>query len=123
MKEIITKHLQSEQYAWSGLVEIFKTQPNFRIELLAGILVILLGFILRITTHDFIMVLFCISFVLISEALNSTIEKMCDVILEQYHEKIKSAKDISAAMVLISAITTVIVGIAIFLPYLLEIIK
>lgn len=123
MKEIITKHLQSEQYAWSGLVEIFKTQPNFRIELLAGILVILLGFILRITTHDFIMVLFCISFVLISEALNSTIEKMCDVILAQYHEKIKSAKDISAAMVLISAITTVIVGIAIFLPYLLEIIK
>ncbi|WP_421919047.1 diacylglycerol kinase family protein [Marinifilum sp.] len=49
---------------------------------------------------------------------NTAIENICDFIHPDYHDKIKKIKDISAAAVLIGAITALLVGLLIFLPKL-----
>ena len=57
--------------------------------------------------------------VLITETLNTAIEKTVDMITKEYSEEAKVVKDISAGAVLFSAIASVIVGIIIFLPKIL----
>ena len=56
--------------------------------------------------------------VLIAEMVNTALESMTDLIEEKYHVKAKIAKDVSAGMVLVSAISSLIVGLIIFVPKL-----
>jgi diacylglycerol kinase (ATP) len=57
-----------------------------------------------------------IAIVLVSESLNTGIEKLSDFIHPEYHEKIKVIKDISAGAVGIAAIISLIVGGIIYIP-------
>ena len=52
--------------------------------------------------------------------INTAIENMVDLISKEYHVEAKRAKDVSAGMVLVTVIGSVIVGILIFLPYLVR---
>jgi diacylglycerol kinase len=64
-----------------------------------------------------------IGLVFITELVNSTIEKISDIINPEINQRIKIIKDYAAASVLISAILSVIIGGLIFIPKLLELIK
>ena len=57
--------------------------------------------------------------VLITELINSLIERVIDYIKPELHPKAKIIKDISAAVVLVAAITSIIVGLIIFIPKIL----
>ena len=61
-----------------------------------------------------------IALVLTLELTNTAIEAIVDSFTEEQHPRAKYAKDISAAAVLILAIAAVIVGLVIFLPYLVK---
>lgn len=58
--------------------------------------------------------------VLISELINTLSEEICNLISEEYNEKIKYIKDLAAGMVLVSAIFSAIIGLIIFIPYLID---
>ena len=53
-----------------------------------------------------------------AEMVNTALESMTDLITTEHRKKAKVAKDVSAGMVLINAIGSVIVGIIIFLPHI-----
>ena len=84
------------------------------VHLLASVLVVLAGIILRIDLVRWISLALVIGLVLISELLNTAIEKLTDMVTGEYSEEAKKIKDIGAAAVLVSAIVSVIVGILIF---------
>jgi len=111
-------HHISFKHAWDGLVYIFESQPNMRVHSLATILVLVAGFYFHITQTEWLILLFTIILVLITEMVNTSLESMTDLITETYHKQAKITKDVSAAMVLIAAIASVAVGVTIFLPYL-----
>ncbi len=71
---------------------------------------------------EWVSILICISSVICTEMANSAIELLSDRITTEYDETIKRAKDISAGMVLISAIISAIIGIIIFFPYFIKLI-
>lgn len=54
--------------------------------------------------------------VLLTEAFNTTIEKICDEITLEHKESIKRIKDISAGAVLLAATYSIVVGLIIYLP-------
>lgn len=110
------KHLKSFYYAFCGLKHVVVSQANFRFHLLAGFFVVLLAFYLKFSTTEWILLCFVISFVLITEIINSLIEELVDHLIHEHHEGAKVIKDIGAASVLISAIFSVIVGLLLFLP-------
>jgi diacylglycerol kinase len=58
----------------------------------------------------------CLVFIL--EMINTIVERLLDVLKPRLHEYVKDIKDIMSAMVLISALSSVAVGLIIFLPYL-----
>lgn len=120
LKDLIRTHARSYKFAIRGLFSIFLQQLNFRLELLISLIVIATGIILRINAIEWIVIVFAISLVLIAEALNSAIEAICDVVSRDFHKEIRHAKDIAAGSVLLAAIAAVIVGVIIFLPYIIN---
>jgi len=113
---MIKNPFNSFKYAFEGL-KILWEQNNFRIHVLASFLVILFSFILEVSQTDFIILLLCISMVLVTEALNTAIEKICDFIQPNIDPKIAVIKDIAAAAVVISAMVSAVVGVVIFWGY------
>ena len=84
------------------------------------VLVIIAGLLFRISTAEWIAVIFAIGLVLAAEAVNSAIERLSDVVQPEKDDRIRDVKDISAGAVLICAVTAVIIGIIVFLPKLLK---
>src|SRR5664279_3333967 len=98
-----TKRLRSFGFAGKGLLILFKEEHNFRIHLSAAILVIVIGFILRINSIEWVAIIFAIGLVIITEIINTVIENLADIITKEKDERIRKIKDLGAAAVLISA--------------------
>lgn len=85
--------------------------------------VLLCAWLFKVTKIEFILLLICITFVIVCELLNTVSEEICNLIDSNYNEKIKYIKDLSAGMVLVSAIISAIIGLIIFIPYGIEFLK
>ena len=108
-------------YAWAGLLYSLRTQRNFRIHIVAAILVIIAGLILSISILEWAIIAVVIVMVLAAEMANTVVEALVDMVTEKYHPLAKVAKDVSAGMVLLTAIGAVVVGVLVFFPKLLQV--
>ena len=117
------KLIKSFVYAWTGIRSCFKSEPNFRIHLIAAIVVILFSLLFNISVIEWIVVGFCIAFVLTMEMINTAIEKLCDVVHKEQHPVIKRVKDIAGGAVLLSAVFSLITAGIIFLPKIIMYLK
>ena len=113
----------SVKNAFNGIMYILKNERNFRIQIIAALLVIIASFVLRLELIEFAIIVLVIFLVLLLEFINSAIEIVIDMYTEEYNEKAKVAKDISAGAVTLTALMSVIIGIIIFLPKILKYIK
>ncbi len=116
IKETTTKIAKSFKYAFEGLFTAFKTERNMKIHIIIMLLVILMGFLLKITTLEWIICIILFSIVIAGELFNTAIETVVDMIMPHKDEKAKIAKDVSAGAVLILAIGSAIIGLIIFIP-------
>ncbi len=113
----LLRHLKSYRYAWRGLQEIFLGEVNFKILLFFSLIVIIVGVIIQLNSFEWIIVAFTLTFLLVSEAFNKSIETACDAICVDYCDDIRFAKDVAAGAVLLVAILAIIVISVIFWPY------
>jgi diacylglycerol kinase (ATP) len=58
--------------------------------------------------------------VLAAEAFNTAIERLVNLVAPDYHPIAGDVKDVAAGAVLICAIVAAIIGMIVFLPYLLN---
>ncbi|MBK7182865.1 MAG: diacylglycerol kinase family protein [Bacteroidetes bacterium] len=112
----INDRIKSFGYALQGLKSFFKTQHNAWIHVAATVVVIVAGFVFKVSLMEWIALSFAIALVFISELFNTAIEFLCDKISPELDPRIKLVKDISAAAVLIAAIVAVVVGAIVFVP-------
>ena len=89
------------------------------IQFVLAILTIIVGYILKLTYVEWFAVILCIIIVICLEIMNTIIEKLCDLYSTEYDERIKTIKDMSAGMVLISCIGAVIVATMILIRRLM----
>ncbi len=113
------KFLRGFGYAFKGLAHAAKTQLNFRVHLVLAVIAVLLGFVLHISTAEWLWITLCIGMVLLTELINTAIELLVDLVSPEYNEKAGRIKDMCAAAVLITAITALVIGLVIFVPKLL----
>jgi diacylglycerol kinase len=106
--------------AFHGLRYVYRTQRNAKIHLLITLFVIAASFFLRISYLEWIIVIFAIGLVWVSECLNTGVEKITDLVTPNYHELAKASKDTAAAGVLVASITAAAVGLIIFIPKILS---
>ncbi len=108
--------------AFNGIIYTFKTQRNLKIQLVISIIAIFAGIIFKISILEWAIVTVIIFMVFFSELLNTVVETIVDMITTEYNENAKIAKDISAGAVTLVSFASVVIGILIFLPKILEII-
>ena len=77
------------------------------------------GWLIGLSSTEWIAIVFAIGSVLAAEAVNSSIEALADLVSPEYNEAIKRTKDLAAGAVLILAISAAIVGLIIFIPKIL----
>jgi diacylglycerol kinase (ATP) len=109
--------ISSFGHAFRG-IRVFFSERHPRIHALVMCCVIALSWYLSITTTEWVMILIACALVLGSEALNSSIEKLCDAVHPERNSIIRNVKDIAAGAVLMCVIIAVIIGCIVFIPYL-----
>ena len=109
----ILKMLNSFKYAGKGILLMLKSENNFKFQLLAAAMAILVGVFLKFSVNEWILITLCMGIVLSLEMINSAIEKTIDIISPEWQTKAGQIKDISAGAVLIASIMSVSVFIII----------
>jgi diacylglycerol kinase (ATP) len=116
----VAARLRSIRYAFAGGRAMLATQPNARIHVAATILVLAGGLACRVSRADWTLLFLAIGLVWSAEAFNTALESLADEISQEHRQRIGLAKDIAAFAVLVSALTAIALGLAVFLPYLLS---
>jgi diacylglycerol kinase len=110
--------IKSFGYAFTGLYELLRSEPNTRIHLFATVCALVAAILLRISKSEWCVILIVIALVWAAEAFNTAIEKLTDNLFPEYHETARFAKDVAAGAVLVCAIAALVCGLIIFLPKL-----
>ncbi len=106
-------------FAFEGLAHAFKRDQNLRIHATTAFVVIIAGLFLRIDTLEMLAVIIVIGMVFIAELVNTAIEQIIDFVVQERKAEAKIVKDVAAGMVFIAAITSVLVGVLVFIPKIL----
>jgi diacylglycerol kinase len=77
---------------------------------------------LKLNSSEWSLIIILTGLVFITELLNSALESLADYTNPDLNELIKNAKDYSAAAVLVSAIISLVIGLIIFIPKILNLI-
>lgn len=83
---------------------------SIRIQLILGAGVVLFGCFYGFTLKEWLWISSCIFFVVISEIINTAIERICDLIEPKFDPRIKYIKDLSAGGVLLASLYAIIIG-------------
>lgn len=116
MKKFLRSRARSFKYAFAGWLYVLRTQQNTWIHAFISVAVIIAGFWLRISRYDWIAILIAMTMVWVAEFLNTAMEAIVDLAVEEQHPLAKAGKDVGAAAVLITALTAVLIGILILGP-------
>ena len=116
--------IKSFYYAFKGIADLFSGRhPNAMIHLLAVFTVSTVGIFVGLSAVEWCIIVLCFVLVISLEAVNSSIEYIVDLVSPGYHPLAGKAKDMAAAAVLLSAISTVIIATIIFIPKFINIIQ
>jgi diacylglycerol kinase (ATP) len=97
------------RHAWNGLVHTVVHQRNMRLHMLAATLVGLVGSGIPLDLAEKVTLIFCVLLVFFAEILNSALEQIVDLAIQQFDEKARVAKDAAAAGVAVLAAGTVVI--------------
>lgn len=114
-REIRTR-VRSFKYAWQGIIVSFRSEANLKIHLIIALLVIVCGFLFKISVQEWLICIICFGLVISMELMNTVVETLVDYISTDLHPLAGKAKDIAAGAVLVSAILAAIAGLIIFVP-------
>jgi diacylglycerol kinase (ATP) len=119
----IRKLIQSFKYAITGIHYAFRNEQNLVIHLIIATLVIAASIIFNVTPYEMGILGLTMLMVIATEMVNTALEKMVDLITKEHRVEAMIAKDVASGMVLITAIGSVIIGLLIFIPHILDYIK
>ncbi|PIZ98480.1 MAG: diacylglycerol kinase [Candidatus Komeilibacteria bacterium CG_4_10_14_0_2_um_filter_37_10] len=100
-----------------GIKIVWQSESNFRIEVCLALLVVIMMIVLPTTYLENAVLLLLIGIVLVLEILNSTWERIIDLLKPRLNHYVGAIKDMLAASVLLAAILSIIIGIIIFSRY------
>ena len=110
----------SVQCALHGWRDAWATQPNLRIHVSVGVVVLLVSACLRLSLTEWLWIGFAIGLVIFAELMNTAIEQTVDLVVgTQYDPFARQVKDIAAGFVLTAAIIALIIGTLTLGPHLL----
>jgi diacylglycerol kinase len=121
MRSFLTSRAHSFRYAFSGWWYVIRTQRNAWIHTVVSIVVVSLCLWLGISARDWAVIILAIAMVWTAEFINTALEAVVDLASQhEQHHLAQVGKDVGAAAVLIAAGSSVLIGLFILGPRLLE---
>ncbi|WP_020008451.1 diacylglycerol kinase family protein [Salinicoccus albus] len=111
--------LRRFKFAFMGLKTMLKKDMHVLAHMISTVLVVLLGLFFSLEKVEWLFLTSAIFAVLVTEVMNTGVEFTVDLVTEHYHEYARAAKDVSAAAVFLACLYAVIIGLVIFIPYIL----
>jgi undecaprenol kinase len=99
-------------FAFQGLAAAWRSEANFRIQLVALLIVVVVLVIVKIEPVWWALVLLTSGAVLAAELFNTALEHLADHLHPETHPQIQIVKDCAAAAVLVTAVAAASVGVA-----------
>ncbi len=109
----------SFKYAREGLTYSIKDNQNIKIHLIIGIFVLVLSLLLGLSKYEIFSVSLLIVLVISAEMINTSIEEVVNLLVNEHRKEAKTAKDVGAGMVLLISIFAFVVGLFIFIPHII----
>ena len=100
----VSKFWKSLSFAFKGLKTLIVSENNARIHLVATAMVGIAGFYFDVSRQEWLWLLLAVVLVWLTEAMNTAIEKLVDLVSPEYHPLAGQVKDLTAAAVLITAL-------------------
>ena len=116
----IIKRMRSFTHASRGLSIFIRSTHNAWIHIAIFVCAIILSFYFQITQTEWMMLILVGGLVIMAEAFNTAIEIDMDLTSPEQHPYARDTKDVAAGAVLISAITSIVVGVLIFGHYIIN---
>ena len=104
-------------FALAGLGLLLREERNARIHLIGATAATLAGIAIGLSLADWRWIILAVGLVFAAEALNTAIERLCDLASPDIHPLAKAAKDVAAGAVLVLAASALLIGLATFAPY------
>lgn len=115
--------LRSFRFALAGVWYGVRTQRNVRVQGGLFLLALTLAVWLQFSPLEFAVLVSISALVLVAELFNTAIEAIVDLISPRYHPLARVAKDVAAGAVVTAAAASVAVGLLLFLPHLLHLLR
>jgi len=109
----------SLKHAIQGLKLAYKTEKSFRIQLAAFAILLVLLIILPLLTWERVLLLLVAMFILVLELLNSSVERLVDLVKPQLQQYAGEIKDVMAGAVLLASVFSLIFAAVILIPRLI----
>lgn len=106
--------------AFAGFQETLVHEKSFKAMLTIAVIVIAAMFYFPTGPLEKVVILATIFGVLVLELINSVVERLMNIISPEYHEQARIIKDLMAAIVLLASIGAIIIGLMIFVPYIMS---
>jgi diacylglycerol kinase len=107
------------KHAMNGLVELIKNERNARFHLVSTAVVIYVGWKVGFEASEWLWISLAVAGVWVAELLNTSLERITDLVSPEQHELAKKAKDYAAGAVLVMAIWAIIVFLLVAVPRIL----
>lgn len=114
------RFLQSFKDAFNGIRYAFKHEKNFRVQCIVAIIVLFLIAIFPLRNVERLFIVIMVFMVLVIEMLNTAIERFIDLLKPRLHYYAKVIKDVMAGAVFLTTVSSVIIGLIIFIPYFIN---
>lgn len=97
-------------------MRVFALERNFRIHTIITLIILILGVYFNLNALEWGVLLGFVGLVVITEIINSCLERFLDATLAFRNNRTRDIKDMAAGAVLAASVLAVIVGLLIFLP-------
>ncbi len=108
---------KNTSFALSGLKDMLMYESSFKIELMLSFILIPFIFFTDIDVMEKLLLFITLMLVLIAETINSSIERVVDLVTMEYHDMAKRAKDVGSTIVFLSIILFLTVWTIILYKY------
>ncbi|MCE5260138.1 MAG: diacylglycerol kinase family protein [Chloroflexi bacterium] len=108
--------LSSFKHAFDGIRYVLAQERNARIHFCVAIGVIVLAAVLHLDISRWALLLLAIGLVFTAEMVNTVVEILVDLVVQQIHPMAKAAKDVAAGAVLLMAVVAAVIGIIVLGP-------
>lgn len=106
-------------YAFSG-IKVAVGETNMKFHIAVAVLVVMAGVLFGISPVEWVACILSIALILSLETINTAIEHLCNHVSPHIHPEIKAVKDAAAAAVLLASIGVAVVGLIVFVPYVID---